>query len=135
MLADFTITINTGRKPMAVRVKIHDNIAALRGAATRYDRGRPKEEQDHSEILGVCHRMHWAGEKVVAIVRLAPPHIGAGMVAHELTHAAVWMWEIENKFSRKIPLTCNNDEWFAWILGELVRCTTTQLHEQGVYDV
>lgn len=73
------------------------------------------------------------GDPLVAIVRLAPPYIGAGLVAHEMAHAAVWMWEIQNKFRRKPPLMCSNDEWFCWILGELVRCTTTALHEQGVY--
>jgi hypothetical protein len=68
-----------------------------------------------------------------AIVRLAPPHIGVGMVAHEMGHAAVWMWEIQNKFSTKTPLTCANDEWFCWVFGELMRQTIINLYEKGVY--
>jgi hypothetical protein len=32
------------------------------------------------------------------------------------------------------PLVCDNDERFAWVLGELVRQTVTQLYERGVYD-
>jgi hypothetical protein len=133
VLADFTITTHEGRKPMAVRVKVHDNVAALRGAATRYDKHRPKQEQDNSGIAGICHRRHMMGDPLVAIVRLAPPYIGAAMVAHEMAHAAVWMWEIQNKFNRKVALQCDNDEWFCWILGELVRCATVKLYEEGVY--
>lgn len=134
MLADFTITTHAGRKPMAVQVKIHDNIAALRSAATRYDNGRRKEEQEPSDFLGICHRRHMAGDPLVAIVRLAPPYLGIGILSHEMTHAAVWMWEIQNKFSHKVPLTCTNDEWFCWILGELVSTATAVLYERGVYE-
>jgi hypothetical protein len=133
MLADFTINIHEARKPLAVRVKIHDNIPALRMAATKCDRQYRKKPEDHSETLGICHRFHMMNDPLCAIVRLAPPHIGAGMVAHEMGHAAIWLWEIQNKFRRTPPLTCANDEWFCWILGELVRRTTCQLHDKGVY--
>lgn len=118
---------------MAVQVKVHDNVAALRRVAKQYDKGRDKPEQDHSDILGICHRRHMAGELVVALIRLAPPHVGAGIVAHELLHAAVWIWEIQHMFSRKVPITCNNDEWFCWVHGELVRQTHAKLWEHGVY--
>lgn len=135
MLADFTINIHEARKPLAVRVKVHDNVAALRSASTKYvRRDDPKADPNFSDTLGICHRFHKMSTPLCAIVRLAPPHIGAGIVAHELTHAAVWIWEIEHKFSKKIPLTCENDEWFAWILGDLVRHTTVKLHEKGVYS-
>lgn len=135
MLADFTIHIHEARKPLAVRVKIHESTAALRGACTHYHkRQKRKEEVDFSETLGICHRSHMQGDPVVAIVRLAPPDIGAGIVAHEMGHAAVWLWEIQNKFSRKVPLVCSNDEWFCWVLGELVRQTTIQLYKKGVYE-
>lgn len=138
MLADFTIHVHDCRKPMAVRVKVHDSVAALRSAATKWDRTWPKRlqrENTHAEdkTLGVCHRFHMLDDPVVAIVRLAPPHVGAGVVAHELTHAAVWLWEIENKFEN-VPINCLNDEWFCTLLGELVRQTTNELYARGVYE-
>lgn len=135
MLADFTINIHDARKSLAVQVKIHDNIPALRGACTRYhQREDRRDEADFSDTLGICHRFHMMNDPLVALVRLAPPHIGAAMVAHEMAHAAVWLWEVQHKFNRKIPLTCANDEWFCWILGELVRRTTNQLYDNGVYS-
>ncbi len=119
---------------MVIQVKVHESVAALRGAAKRFDqRTYGKSEGDFSDTLGICHRFHLMNEDLIAIVRLAPPHIGAGMVSHELAHAAVWMWEIQNKFSKKHPLHCANDEWFCWVLGELVRCTINQFNEKGVY--
>ena len=121
---------------MAVQVKVHDNVRALRSACVKHAKKHKGEETnfDFDGVLGICHRFHMQDEPVVALVRLAPPHVGAGIVAHEMTHAAVWLWEIENKFSRKTPLNCNNDEWFAWILGDLVRHTTNKLYEHGVYS-
>lgn len=135
MLADFTITIHDARKPMAVRVVVHEDVPALRKAAQMHYnnwRGR-KREDDLEEVFGVCHRFHMADDPVYAVVRLAPPNLGAGIVAHEMAHAAVWLWQIQTKFDKKVQLTCENDEWFAWVLGELVRHTTTKLYEKGVY--
>lgn len=138
MLADFTIDIHEARKPLAVRVKVHDSTAALRAAATRYtnlankNRRGKKNEVDHSDTLGICHRFHWHKDPVIALVRLAPPHIGAGVVAHEMAHAAVWAWQVHNKFEG-VVLEDADDEWFCWVLGELVRQTTTQLIERKIY--
>lgn len=135
MLAEFTVTVHEARKPLAVHIKIHESTAALRGAAKRYSKlGDPHSQDDFSEVLGICHRFHMADCPIVALVRLAPPHLGAGLVAHEMAHAAVWMWEIHNKFDRKFALDNSNDEWFCWVLGELVRQTTIRLYEDGVYD-
>lgn len=118
---------------MAVQVKVHDTVAALRSASAKHaKRGGRKKEPDFSETLGICHRFHMMNDPLCAIVRLAPPHVGAGMIAHEMGHAAVWLWEIQNKFSRKEPLQCSNDEWFCWVLGELVRQTTIQLIEKDI---
>lgn len=139
MLADFTITVHEGRKPMAVRVVVHEGLAEMRKAAymhynTWQDPRRKSEQLDLDEILGVCHRFHMADDPVFAVVRLATPHLGAGIVTHELFHAVMHLWEIENKWDEKIRLTCENDEWCAWVLGELVRCTHNKLWELGLYS-
>jgi hypothetical protein len=132
MKADFTITVHEARKPLAVQVKVHDSTAALQGAAKRYSKQDDRNTQDDfSEILGICHRMHTFGDPLSAIVRLAPPHLGIGIVSHEMAHAAVWLWEIHHEF--KVPLDNSNDEWFCWILGELVRQTVDRLYKTGVY--
>jgi hypothetical protein len=142
VLVDFTITIHSD-PPRAVQVKVHDNVVALRSAVTQYGRihGTGKAEEG---LLGVCHRFHnqrqagrgsnrkWEPDPLCAIVRLAPPSIGIGIVTHELAHAAVWIQEIDSNFDNT-PLVCQNDEQFCWNLGELVRQTVNKLYEKGIY--
>lgn len=136
MIADFTITVYYADKPRGVRIKIHDNVAALRSAATKHTQKWDSRKRKHSgelaNVLGICHRFHMMDDPVCALIRLAPPHIGVGILAHELTHAAVHIFEIENQF-REVPLTCENDEQFAWVLGELIRCSANMMYEKGVW--
>lgn len=137
MKADFTITIHDVDKPLAVQVKVHDNLRAMRSAVTQQDRrwyGRRKKLQPTTDLMAVCQRFHMRDSPVCSIVRFAKSHVGAGIVAHELTHTAVWMWEIKHQF-KDVPITHDHDdeEWFAWILGELVRRTTQKFHEHGIY--
>jgi hypothetical protein len=134
MLADFVITIYNARKPLTVQVKVHENTATLRLAAKVYaERYGRKGDSDFSSVLGMCHRFHINKDPLCAIVRLAPPYLGIGIISHELAHVAVWMREIENKFE-DVPLTCADDEWFCWVLGELVRFTIVKLYDHGVYS-
>lgn len=140
MVADFTITIHDVLKPLGVRVVVHDNLRAMRSAVTQqerlwYGRNKRRKKFDTKGLMGVCQRFHMEDSSTYAIVRLAVPEVGAGMVAHELTHAAVWLWEIKHQFE-PTPISNEHDdeEWFAWILGELVRQTTVKFHELGVYD-
>lgn len=135
MLADFKITTHEGRKPMTVQIKVHDSVGALRNAANQFDRRRGKKMSDSSDFVGICHRFHMMNDDLIALVRLAPPHLGAAVLTHELAHAAVWMWEIQNKFQRdrKTMLQCSNDEWFCFVLGELVHYANDTLYKKGVY--
>ena len=135
MLADFTITVHEARKPLAVQVKVYENVHTLRRAATRYTNqlyANKKNRPDFSDTLGLCHRFHRSNTPLCAIVRVAPPDIGVGVISHELAHAAVWLWEIENEF-KEVPLHAGNDEWFCWVLGELVRQTTLKLYQHKVW--
>jgi hypothetical protein len=138
MLADFTIDIHDARKPMSVQVKVHDNVAALRSAAARYTnqanstRRGSKNAADFSDTFGVCHRFHMANDSVVALVRLAPPHISAEILSHEMAHAAVWLWQIQNQF-KGVVLEDSDDEWFCSVLGELVGHANTKLIEKKIY--
>jgi hypothetical protein len=147
VLAKFDIVIHRDDRPnRAVRVIVHDNVHALRSAVTQYVRthNSPVVNAAEDNVLGVCHRFHTQNYKgrgknrrstqdpLCAIVRLAPPDIGIGIVTHELAHAAVWIQEIDDNF-RDTPLVCQNDEDFCWNLGELVRQTVNQLYLKGIW--
>lgn len=139
VLADFEINVEL-EPPRAVRVVIYDNLKGLRIAASRYEnhgmRKNRRRRGKYAETLGICHRFEWQsseGEKrpLCAIVRLANPNLGVGIISHEMTHAAVWIRELNGDLD---PLTCANDEPFAWLLGELVRQTINMMNEKQVYE-
>lgn len=143
MRADFTITIHRDDHPdRSVRVVVHDNLRALRSAATRYRRSWKQDDEpaEPVELLGVCHRFETQGtsktgetyiDPLCACVRLSKPHLGVGMISHELAHAAVWIRELDT--GEDTPLNCTNDEDFCWVLGELVHRTVAKLYEKGIY--
>lgn len=140
VLADFTINVEFEATPREVRVIVYDSVKGLRIATTRYEnRTRTRKRRQRggfADTLGICHRFTWVkrdGElhPQCAIVRLAAPNLGVGIISHELTHAAVWMHELNEGSD---PLTCANDETFAWVIGELVRQTINAMHAYKVYD-
>jgi hypothetical protein len=139
VLADFEINVELD-PPRAVRVVVYDSHKGLRIAATRYDNvARRRNRRTHGrfkDTLGICHRFEWQSsdgtkQPLCAIVRLAEPELGVGIISHEMAHAAVWIRELNGDLD---PLTCANDEPFAWLLGELVRQTINGMNERGVYD-
>lgn len=145
MLANFTITVHHENQPRAVQVKVYKTVAAMRGAVARYDRPTKKERKrlaktGEDKFLGICHRFELMKFRrgttreetnpLCAVVRLAKPHLGAGIIAHELAHAAVWIQQLNHGDEF---LTCDNDEEFCWVLGELVRQTVDTLHAKGIY--
>lgn len=135
----FTITLHCEGGPRDVEVRVYESLRSMRSAAACYDDRREGRQLDGSSFLGICHRFEdydcRDGEAtrgpLCAIVRLAKPHIGVGIVSHELAHAAVWLWELEHPDER---LEVANDEWFCWTLGELVRQTVDVMQRRGVYD-
>lgn len=139
-LADFTIAVEFEHMPREVRVIVYDSLKAMRIAATRFDnhtlRKSRRKRNAHADTLGICHRYEWLDEQdrskpECALVRLAKPHIGVGMIAHELAHAAVWMRELNGDTE---PLSCQNDEPIVWLIGELVRQAVNAMNERGVFE-
>jgi hypothetical protein len=134
-LADFTILIEHEAlgQDREVRVIVYRTVAAMRAAATRYD-NRTGHRGANADTLGICHRFERVStdtdesDSLVAIVRLALPHVGVGMISHELAHAAVWLLELAGR-----PIVTDDDEPFCWILGELVRQTVNAMNDRGVF--
>ena len=137
ILADFIVSVEDPRRD--VRVIVYDSVKGLRIAASRYTNSdRPQLHRQRGEFantLGVCHRFEWIdadgnSKPLCAIVRLAVPNIGVGIISHEMCHAAVWVREL---LVGESPLTADDDEWFAWVLGDLVRQTVNGMNQRGVF--
>lgn len=139
ILADFQIDVEF-EVPRSVRVIVYDSLKGLRIGATRYENhSKTKRRRKHglfSGTLGICHRFEWLDKEgkskpECAIVRLAYPNLGVGIISHEMLHAAVWMRELNGESDE---LTTANDEPICWVLGELVRQTINTMNERGVYE-
>lgn len=131
MLADFTIVIHSDPE-RSVRVVVHNDLKRLRIEATRHSRRWGDKKSTFADTCGICHRFETPDSSLCAIVRLAPPHLGVGVISHELGHAAVWLRELDE--GELAPLNCANDEPFCWLLGELVRQTVNKLNEHKMYE-
>lgn len=139
VLADFTILIESDI-PRDVRVVVYDHVKCLRIAAARHENRtksrRSKRRGLFSDTLGICHRFtnfdrDGKLKPQCAIVRLAWPNLGVGIISHEMTHAAVWIRELDEG---EVLLTCKNDELLAWIVGELVRQAINGMNDRGVFE-
>lgn len=140
LVADFTITIH-GDTPRDVRVVVYEGVKGMRVAASRWDNGtkarRRRRRGGFAGTLGVCHRFQaqdasGALHPLCAVVRFALPHVGVGIISHELAHAAVHIRALDE--GDTLPLTAANDERFCWVLGELVRQAVTAMDHAGVFD-
>lgn len=137
MKADFTITARLDSGDRDVRVVVHDSLAALRSASTRFDQaGRDA----HADTFGICHRFESryvaadgseTPDPLCAIVRLADGYVTPEIVSHELAHAAVWLKELDGP---PADLLCDNDEWFAGLLGRLVADAFRVITDVGVWS-
>lgn len=137
MLADFVVNIpaaEDGGRNWQVQVKVHDSTESLQRACRAYHKriGYPHCTDGFEDVLGICHRFYSDSSPLVALVRVAPPNLGIGIISHELVHAAVSIWEAEHDF-KDAPIDSTNDERFAWVLGELVRVTVIKCYEHGIY--
>lgn len=139
----FTLTVTPGEVPRDVEVVVYDTLRAMRGAITRFEKLRNGAKRgEFNDTCGICHRFErfdigpnggkLDSDLLCAIVRLAEPYLGIGIVSHELTHAAVWIRELEEGVHP--ALSCENDELLAWTVGELVSATVRALYEFGVWD-
>lgn len=144
-LADCILTVE---RPVLrkVRFVVYDKTSHLRAAATQYEnvtKGRTKKRRcDYKNTVGICHPFElWKPEgkgknkimvqdPLCAIVRLARPNIGMGVLSHEMAHAAVHIHEMNTGG----PVVQGEDEDFAWVLGDLVRQAVIKMNELKIYD-
>ena len=96
--------------PAKVNVKIFDNMHSLQKAT-------------ETQIAGLCTRYHIDGRELhgqtVATIYLSQDHLGAGVVSHEVTHAALHIYELV--YGNNQLTTSNNlsEENFAYTVGDL----------------
>lgn len=124
----WVVTTHVTGKPRAVEVRLYSDVNHLRGAATRYN-AWSGESGTYRGALGVCHGFTrgrvgadgaWDEDEIVAIIRLAEPHLTPLIVLHEAAHAAQHIYGLDYDDGSPIEdhMHAGNED-FAHLMGEL----------------
>lgn len=119
--------------PLRVRVILWDRLDAMR----RFGRALGLGARRARRAAAFCHTPATDGP-AVALVNLCREHIGSGLVAHEMLHAAVsygtrrrWRWRELDSRARVIPHD-NAEERLAEMVGMLVKGFWRHVYDHGV---
>lgn len=123
-------------------VIIYDKLEEMRAAANKFSRQTGADE-DNNEAYGVCHtfiRMKigsdgsskenpWSG-----IIRLAKPHLGNEVFSHELAHAALHIYRLDNKGKANFGTGIDDrEEQFCAIYGRLYRDFINKSYKYNIW--
>lgn len=129
-----TVTSEEIGEEFDVEIRVYPDRSSLRRAARRYDRSHDGET-DWSGTLGVCHCFEtYHGpdyderDPLVCIIRLNQEDLNPGVVAHEATHAAVYIHDLA--FGDGIHN--GQDEDLAWLVGEITYRMTNFIDREGL---
>lgn len=116
----FSFTVDTPLGPAPIEARIYPNAELLTAAARRYSPERPVPL-----LNGIVHR--WSMMNLSdgvqfpeALVRLHEESLTMGIISHEAAHAALHIYETAWGHSP----TCEDDEDFAYLLGDVARLLT-----------
>lgn len=133
----FTVSSRaTGRRRTAV-VFIYDTAEQMRTAATAFN-GNP--HSDSEAVTQAWDARPGHGDSLPAamtLIRLHRGRINTEIVAHEVTHAAMAMYRVDQvlPFSRARVHFHNANEPFAYLLGELLARACNEIHRRGAWTV
>ena len=135
--SSFRVSTKHSGRLRQVRVTVYDDIDELRRDASS---GRWRSLKDAGDTpvdtLGVCHRTEWQSDgkslPLCAHIRLHKDHMGVGIVTHEIAHAALFMYELDNP-ERLTTEDIEHEEVFCHILGDLTSRVVSKLYAKGYY--
>lgn len=113
------------RKSFIIQVPLETKVTVRIKVNVYTDRAAYIKGTKDQDSLGLCQR-YWAEDpegkllihnRQVSTIHLIEGHLGAGIVSHESAHAAVHLWTLMSDDG----LSTENDEPFAWVLGDITR--------------
>lgn len=122
-----------------MHVVVHDTVEELRAAATRYS-----PHADFHDTEACFQQPAWSahadddgyidepGPTYAGVMRLTPD-VGAGVVAHECTHAALGMLYRQHVLTIGLDSPERDEEALCYAVGDLMRGVTNGLLERGVW--
>jgi len=142
----FRVTTRYSGRKRAVKVKVYDELSALRRAADAWTFRHGLEQPGHfGSAMGVCHAFDSVfvpddgGEEIrgeaAALIRLWRGALGTGVVVHEVTHAASAIyqqdWEPDHG---AVSDGMDNEEVLCYLVGDLTRRIVDRLYHYDMYS-
>jgi hypothetical protein len=134
-------THRTGQKRV-VHIHVYDTIAEMDRARRRYDRmldggSLPIKEEDvwgwtqssHVENVDDHGKVTIGGHMIH--VRYVREHLGLAVLSHELAHAAIRIYRIDNG---KGTENIENEEMLAHIFSDLCSAVNNKMYDKGLYS-
>lgn len=128
----FQISTRRSGEYRTVRVCVYDNLGQLRNHAEAWGRKYSDAPLGYfDEALGVAHRRNGTKRTSAGIIRLWRGALGAGLIAHEVTHLALGIYQHDcNKSLHKIE----NEEILCYLIGELNAKLCAALWKRKFYE-
>lgn len=128
-------------------IYIYDHVDELREAANKYTNGREPAGISWAETYGVHHpfiieNVSKSGKitrkKWVGIIRFAKDYVTPGIVAHELMHAALQDYRVDNEGPANFGWSdtqrkMEKEEHLAYIYGALFEELNQKLHNLNIW--
>lgn len=132
-------TRRTGKKRQ-INVIVYDDVKRMREHATLWTKRVQGKADDFSDCEGVTHREEWIDVKTdesmpyCGTIRLHKGRLGVGIVAHEVTHAALWIYELDIERNGVNTVDIGKEEIFCYIVSDLNTKLVNKLYDYGFYD-
>ncbi len=140
-MVEFQVSTRWTGTKRVVKVRVYDGVESLRRDADRWD-DRRDIPGDNDDVYGVCHRfertlIHKDGTRestpYCAYIRLVKDGCRTGIISHECTHAALWIYQLGNDMKMD-PMVddIEKEEELCYLVGDLTSKVVNKLYEHGV---
>lgn len=131
----FTVSSTATGTRRSVVVWVYDTQEEMVAAATAYSPGSAD-----MNTAGTCHSFGGIvppppHERFRCIVRLCRPYLDLETFSHEMVHAAcaIYAHDKVGQYSRAVAHIHAGNETLAYLAGELIERTNSNLHRLGYY--
>jgi hypothetical protein len=134
---EFTIHVESPKQLRSIKVYIYETLSEMHDAAERFDIKHHNSPGTYGDLLGVTHRferidvMNDKSYTKVAIIRMQKDNIGAGIISHESTHAAVWIYQIDCEGWSLEDI--QNEEIFCHMVSDITRSIVNKCYDNNLY--
>jgi len=128
----FQIATRRSGEYRTISVIVYDDLGQMRRDATRWGKLYSANPNGYfDQALGVAHRWNGTKRTSAGIIRLWRGALGAGLIAHEVTHLAIGIYQHD---CNKDLFEIENEEILCHLIGELNAKLCAALWKRKFYE-